>query len=117
MIVYWEGQERNSTHFGHCRLFNYIHTLAQSYVRISWENYSADLGTLLRLQCTKNRKIGSNITLKGRIHSALHSVWTTLYTGQLGVVFQLVEGRFMSQFHFHNLFYELLVYICVNGSL
>lgn len=32
LSVYWEGQERNSTHFGHCRLFNYIHTLAQSYV-------------------------------------------------------------------------------------
>lgn len=35
---------------------------------------SADLGTLSSLQCTKNRKIGGgNITLKGRLHSAIHS--------------------------------------------
>lgn len=88
LSVYWEGQKQNRTHFGHCRLLNHIHALTQSYVRIFWGNYSADLGALLGLQCTKNRKIGgSNITLKGRIHSALHSVWTTLYTGQLGVNF------------------------------
>lgn len=91
--IYWEAQGRNSTHFGHCRLFHLIHTLAQSYVKIPWKDYSADLGALSSLQCTKNRKIGaSNITLKGRIHSAIHSVWTTLYMDNFECFFQQVIG-------------------------